>query len=272
MKNFDEDKIIKKTDSVIITNNLEDNITETTNSIIEINQDTSNEVKEEFIKTPQDMIKIISSDPSLKEEKLIINNMDNSKNEPEVTEIHQEEVNEIKLENKQEDVKDKEELKADENKKESEKPKRQYKKKKEDKNTISNDEITPEIKNEILKPKKTIEIEKAKEDQMPIFNVEKINGNVIIESKKTPQFNYNSGGYRNNSQVDRSMTKEQLKILKINVNKQINEISLDISILNNLINGGSGDIAFYQNKLNYLKNELVFLYQKRSYIEQLIRN
>lgn len=117
-----------------------------------------------------------------------------------------------------------------------------------------------ETKNKEINVSEKIE----KKSSFPIFNVDPVTKSTTPVSN----FNYNS---QKKKTMNLNVPTDQLKRIKYDTEKCINEITLDIIILNNLINKNDEYCDYYKNKLANLKNELNFYKQKKLTIQALLK-
>ena len=117
-----------------------------------------------------------------------------------------------------------------------------------------------ETKNKEINVSEKIE----KKSSFPVFNVDPITKSTTPVSN----FNYNS---QKKKTMNLNVPTDQLKRIKYDTEKCINEITLDIIILNNLINKNDEYCDYYKNKLANLKNELNFYKQKKLTIQALLK-
>ena len=117
-----------------------------------------------------------------------------------------------------------------------------------------------ETKNKEINVSEKIE----KKSSFPVFNVDPVTKSTTPVSN----FNYNS---QKKKTMNLNVTTDQLKRIKYDTEKCINEITLDIIILNNLINKNDEYCDYYKNKLANLKNELNFYKQKKLTIQALLK-
>lgn len=117
-----------------------------------------------------------------------------------------------------------------------------------------------ETKNKEINVSKKIE----KKSSFPVFNVDPVTKSTTPVSN----FNYNS---QKKKTMNLNVPTDQLKRIKYDTEKCINEITLDIIILNNLINKNDEYCDYYKNKLANLKNELNFYKQKKLTIQALLK-
>ena len=117
-----------------------------------------------------------------------------------------------------------------------------------------------EIKNKEINVSEKIE----KKSSFPVFNVDPVTKSTTPVSN----FNYNS---QKKKTMNLNVPTDQLKRIKYDTEKCINEITLDIIILNNLINKNDEYCDYYKNKLANLKNELNFYKQKKLTIQALLK-
>ena len=119
-------------------------------------------------------------------------------------------------------------------------------------------------KNESKKTEINITEKIENKKSFPVFNVDP----VTKETSPVSNFNYDS---RKKKTMNLNVPIDQLKRIKYDTEKCINEITLDIIILNNLINKNDEYCDYYKNKLANLKNELNFYKQKKLTIQALLR-
>ena len=117
-----------------------------------------------------------------------------------------------------------------------------------------------ETKNKEINVSEKIE----KKSSFPVFNVDPVTKSTTPVSN----FNYNS---QKKKTMNLNVPTDQLKRIKYDTEKCINEITLDIIILNNLINKNDEYCDYYKNKLANLKNELNFYKQKKLTIQALLK-
>ena len=117
-----------------------------------------------------------------------------------------------------------------------------------------------ETKNKEINVSEKIE----KKSSFPVFNVDP----VAKSTTPVSNFNYNS---QKKKTMNLNVPTDQLKRIKYDTEKCINEITLDIIILNNLINKNDEYCDYYKNKLANLKNELNFYKQKKLTIQALLK-
>ena len=117
-----------------------------------------------------------------------------------------------------------------------------------------------ETKNKEINVSEKIE----KKSSFPVFNVDPVTKSTTPVSN----FNYNS---QKKKTMNLNFNPDQLKRIKYDTEKCINEITLDIIILNNLINKNDEYCDYYKNKLANLKNELNFYKQKKLTIQALLK-
>lgn len=134
-----------------------------------------------------------------------------------------------------------------------------------------------EVKQE---PKKPLEVEKPtvnvaekieQKKSFPVFNVDpvtKTSTPVQKTSAPVSNFNYNSSQKKS---LNFNVPVDQLKRIKYETEKAINEITLDVIILNNLIKKNDEYCDYYKNKLATLKNELNFYKQRKQIIANLLK-
>ena len=117
-----------------------------------------------------------------------------------------------------------------------------------------------ETKNKEINVSEKIE----EKSSFPVFNVDPVTKSTTPVSN----FNYNS---QKKKTMNLNVPTDQLKRIKYDTEKCINEITLDIIILNNLINKNDEYCDYYKNKLANLKNELNFYKQKKLTIQALLK-
>lgn len=120
--------------------------------------------------------------------------------------------------------------------------------------------VKAETKNKEINVSEKIE----KKSSFPVFNVDPVTKSTTPVSN----FNYNS---QKKKTMNLNVPTDQLKRIKYDTEKCINEITLDIIILNNLINKNDEYCDYYKNKLANLKNELNFYKQKKLTIQALLK-
>ena len=125
--------------------------------------------------------------------------------------------------------------------------------------------VEPQVAKTATKNKEINVSEKIeKKSSFPVFNVDPVTKSTTPVSN----FNYNS---QKKKTMNLNVPTDQLKRIKYDTEKCINEITLDIIILNNLINKNDEYCDYYKNKLANLKNELNFYKQKKLTIQALLK-
>lgn len=134
-----------------------------------------------------------------------------------------------------------------------------------------------EVKKESKKPvehkKQTVNVaEKIEEKKsFPVFNVDPVTkASTPVQKTSSPVSNFNHNSSQKKS-LNLNVPVDQLKRIKYETEKAINEITLDVIILNNLIKKNDEYCTFYKNKLATLKNELNFYRQRQQIIANLLK-
>ena len=134
-----------------------------------------------------------------------------------------------------------------------------------------------EVKKESKKPvehkKQTVNVaEKIEEKKsFPVFNVDPVTkASTPVQKTSSPVSNFNHNSSQKKS-LNLNVPIDQLKRIKYETEKAINEITLDVIILNNLIKKNDEYCTFYKNKLATLKNELNFYRQRQQIIANLLK-
>lgn len=98
-------------------------------------------------------------------------------------------------------------------------------------------------------------------NSFPVFNLE--------QNKRTGKIENSSISRECNVKVD--IPRDQLRLIKVNNDKYINEMKLEIAILDSLLLSRTDEnYEFYKNKYEYLSKELIFLNKKKSILNKLL--
>lgn len=125
--------------------------------------------------------------------------------------------------------------------------------------------VSKDKKQEKIVKSEKIEIKEQKND-FPVFEVN-------TPKKITKQVNFNYNANASDRTMNLNLTKDQLSVSLIKTKQSINNISLDLIILNDLLRDQDSEFyAEYKNKQKALNSELNFFKQKERTLERMLRN